>query len=111
MPGSGYWCVLQDDALFAGAVRVYDTVNSRTMLSNKWSWKYNAKDISNTFLTLCVKAFSCKEGQATSLTTIQYYGSGFLSEESSNVLFVGNSGQRVAKHWCMSDRGSSPIIH
>ena len=47
--------------------------HSRTRLSNKWSWKCNATDNSNTCLTLCVKAFSCKEGQATSLTTIQYY--------------------------------------
>ena len=47
--------------------------HSRTRLSNKRSWKCNATDNSNTCLTLCVKAFSCKEGQATSLTTIQYY--------------------------------------
>ena len=31
MPGSGNWCVLQDVPLFAGAVRVWDTVGGGRM--------------------------------------------------------------------------------
>ena len=33
MPGSGNWCVLQDVALFAGAVRVQNTVGQGYLIN------------------------------------------------------------------------------